>query len=92
MEEKLWKDGIFSRKTATGLLNIVYFYNCKLFGLRAGDEHRSLCVKQYKFGSSNGCEYIKFSGHSNKTYSGGLNHRKLTANNLRIFSVPKVRE
>ena len=53
---------------AIGLLNIVYFYNCILFGLRAGDEHRSLCVNQFCFGVSNGSEYVQFNGHTSKTY------------------------
>ena len=92
MEAKLWDDGLFSRKTGTGLMNIVYFYNCKLFGLRAGDEHRSLTVDQYRFGTSDGCEYMEFSGRSTKTYSGGLKHRKLEAKSLRIFSVAEIGE
>ena len=90
METKLWEDGIFSRETGTGLMNIVYFYNCKLFGLRAGDEHRSLIVDQYEFGTSGGCEYMKLNGRSSKTYNGGLKHRKLTAKSLRIFSVDEL--
>jgi hypothetical protein len=62
MEESLWDKNIFTRKTGIGLLYIVYFYNCKFFGLRAGDEHRSLCVDQFSFGESDGCQYLQFTG------------------------------
>ena len=44
MESMFWDKGIFSWESAAGLLNIVYFYNCKLFGLRAGDKHHLLCA------------------------------------------------
>ena len=45
MEAILWEKGIFSVESCKGLLNVVYFYNCKFFGLRSGDEHRSLNVE-----------------------------------------------
>ena len=54
MECKLWGSGVFSSETSVGLLNIVYFYNYKLLGLRAGNEHCSLCVNQFCFDVSNG--------------------------------------
>ena len=52
MESMFWDKGIFSRESAAGLLNIVYFNNCKLFGLRAGLSHRKLCPKVLKIYSS----------------------------------------
>ena len=87
MESILWEKGIFSRDSANGLLNIVYYYNCKLFGLRAGDEHRALCVEQFHFGYSvDGCAYMHFTGRNSKTYQGGLCHRKLMAKDLKFFA------
>ncbi len=78
MEASLWEKGIFSRKSGDGLLNIVYFYNSKLFGLRAGDEHCSLCVEQFCFGEDGSTRYMQFNGRSSKTYQGCLRHRKLS--------------
>ena len=42
MEATLWD----SRETSKGLLNVVFWYSCKLFGLRAADEHKDLKVSQ----------------------------------------------
>ena len=59
-------------------MNIVYYYNCKLFGLRAGDKYHALCVEQFFFGETeDGSLYMKFTGISSKTYQGGLHYRKL---------------
>jgi len=42
-EEKVWSLGIFSLCIGWGLTNIVFWYNCKLFGLnRGGDEDVSV--------------------------------------------------
>ena len=57
METVFWEKGIFGTSTSEGLLNTVYYYNCKLFGLRAGDEHRNLDAEQYKFGSDEQGKY-----------------------------------
>ena len=92
MESMFWDKGIFSRESAAGLLNIVYFYNCKLFGLRAGDEHRSLCAENYNFGNCEGSLYMQFNGGSNKTYQGGLSHRKLCPKVLKIYPSPELGE
>ena len=45
-EETLWEKGIFSLNTGEGLMYAVLWYNCKLFGLRGGDEHRDLVREQ----------------------------------------------
>ena len=73
-------------------MNAVYFYNCKFFGLRAGDEHRDLCVEQYTFASDGIGEYIVFNGRSSKTYHGGLGHRKLKPKELKIYSIAELGE
>lgn len=39
-EELFWSKGLFGLSSAKSLLNTVYFYNGKLFGLRAS-EHRN---------------------------------------------------
>ena len=40
-EEKFWSAGLFGGGTANQLLDTIYFYNGKMFGLRGG-EHRIL--------------------------------------------------
>jgi hypothetical protein len=40
-KKKLWEKNILGNFTSKSLLNAVFFYNCKLFGLREVDEHRS---------------------------------------------------
>ena len=92
MEMELWEKGIFSRETGDGLLNIVYFYNCKFFGLRAGDEHRQLKVQQFSFGIMNDTEYVQFTGSTSKTYNGGLKHKKHSPKVLKIYSVQELGE
>ena len=47
MEVILWEKSIFSVESSKGLLNVVYFYNFKFFGLRSGDEHHSLDVEHF---------------------------------------------
>ena len=46
-QEHLWDTGVFDLHTAQGLIYITFFYNCKLFGLRGGDEHRALVHEQF---------------------------------------------
>ena len=67
MEAILWEKGIFSVESCKGLLNVVYFYNCKFFGLRSGDEHRSLDVEQFRFCVSDGIDYVEYIGRTSKT-------------------------
>jgi hypothetical protein len=55
----------------------VFFYNCKLFGLRAFDEHRSRECEQFEIGSDNHRKYVHFIGRSNKTFKGGIKQMKL---------------
>ena len=40
-EELFWSKGLFGQSSARSILNTVYFYNGKLYGLRAY-EHRSI--------------------------------------------------
>ena len=90
MEAILWEKGIFSVESCKGLINVMYFYNCKCFGLRSGDEHRSLDVEQFRFCVSDGIDYVEYIGRTSKTYKGGLNQRKLLPKNLRVYAVPEI--
>ena len=71
-EEELWEKGVFNTHTSRGLQNIVYFYNCKVFGLRASDEHSNLKVDQFIFGEDEAGHFVRFVGRPNKTNQGGL--------------------
>ena len=53
--------------TAKSLLNTIYFYNGKLFGVRVG-EHGSLVLNNFEVGSN----FVKFQENSCKTFHGGL--------------------
>ena len=48
-EEKFWSAGLFGSGTAKLLLDTIYFYNGKMFGLRGG-EHRKICVNNFSLG------------------------------------------
>lgn len=75
-EEKiLWEKNVLGNSTSKSLLYSVFFYNCKLFGLRGVDEHRNLSIGQFELHDMNDGErpYIVFRGRSSKTYKGKLN-------------------
>ena len=46
-EERLWQSGHLGDGSSQSLFNTVFYYNCKLFGMRAMDEHRSLKCSQF---------------------------------------------
>ena len=66
-EEQFWAVGQLGGRTSKSLLNTVYYYNGKLFGLRHG-EHRNITVNNFKVGSN----YIEFEENVSKTFHGGL--------------------
>lgn len=45
----LWEKDLLGGATLNSLLNTVFYYNYKLFGLRGLDEHRSLTRDQFSF-------------------------------------------
>ena len=49
-------------ETAKSFLNVGYYYNSKLFGLRRG-EHRRICLKNFEIGDN----YIRFEENTSKT-------------------------
>lgn len=71
-EELLWDKGIFNLVTAAGLLNVVYFYNMKVFGFRCVDEHERLMQEQYLFGEKDGRKYVRYSGRASKGVTGSI--------------------
>lgn len=72
-ENILWEKGLLGNSTGESMLNTLFFYNCKLFGLRAVDEHKTLSVDQFELGQDQKGKFINFTGRANKTYKGKLN-------------------
>ena len=78
-EDQLWERGAINKTTALGLSYGVFFYNSKLFGLRARDEHRDMQRDQIaiKTDPRTGEEYIEYEVRTYKKWQGGLKHRKI---------------
>jgi hypothetical protein len=57
-ENMLWNKGLLGDSSSNSILNTVFFYNSKLFGLRRVDEHRELCVNQISIGTDQTGKYI----------------------------------
>lgn len=92
MEQVLWDEGIFSRKTGEGLTNAVYWYSSKMFGLRATDEHRQLDVSQFTIGTDQTGKYLRFLGRGCKNWQGGLHQQKIDPKDLKIYAKPELGE
>ena len=71
-EAMLWDRGVLDADTGQGLLNIVYFYNCKAFGFRAVDEHEHLMHDQYNLAidPQTGKETLTYLGRLSKNQEG----------------------
>lgn len=76
-ETRLWESGVISMDNAKALSYGVFFYNCKLFGFRGGDEHRDLQTDQYRLTDENGQKVLTFYGRNSKNVQGGLKQRKV---------------
>ena len=64
-----WSKGLLGCGTAKSLLNTVYYYSGKMFGLRRS-EHRTLSLKNIELGPN----FIKFEENLCKTFHGGLKY------------------
>ena len=85
-EALLWKAHQFGTHSGHALLHTVYYYNCKVFGLRSYDEHRNLCCSQYvKKVDEHGRVYLEYTDYGNKTNRGGLTNLKLQAKCIRQY-------
>ena len=69
---------------------LFFWYNCKCFGLRGGDEHHNLDVEQFSVDSDENGQYLQFIGRSSKNFQGGIEHRKIHNKDLRIYSKPEL--
>ena len=66
-EDLFWSKGLMGINSSNSLLNTVYFYNGKLFGLRGG-EHRNITVRNIRV--SDDC--LRFEENSSKSFHGGI--------------------
>ena len=64
-ENKFWTMELLGKNSAKSLLNVVYFYNGKIFGLRAS-EHRNTSLENIEIGDN----YIRFKENVSKTFHG----------------------
>lgn len=91
-EELLWSKGVFDINSSQGLIYLVFFYNCKLFGLRGGDEHRQLCRDQFTVDNDAVGRYLRFMGRSSKNVKGGLRQKDVAVKDLKIYAQPQLGE
>ena len=73
----LWQKKLLGKHTAESLMYTIYFYNGKLFGIRAG-EHRLLWWKNFSL--SENC--IVFNESMSKTFHDCLNDLKYMPRNV----------
>ena len=88
----LWDKGVFSIHSAKGLINAVFWYNCKCFGLKGGDEHRTLVLEQYFVGLDSVSRFLQFNGRLCKNVQGGLKQKNVQTKNLKVYSNPDLGE
>ena len=86
LSQVIWEKNVFSDKSAESLQCTMFFYVCKLFGLRGQDEHRCLTCDQLTVGSDIHGKYVEFSGRSSKTYKGDLKDLELSNKWIRHYS------
>ena len=67
-EEQMWQAEQLGDQTARVLLNTIYFYNGKLFGIRA-QEHRKLRLSDIDLENGNTIVYRE---NCSKTFHGGI--------------------
>ena len=86
----LWSSGQFGCHDGKALLNTVYYYNCKIFGLRSYDEHRNLQCSQYeKKVDEQGRIYLQYTDFGNKTNRGGLKLKTRLFGNMKMWKMAR---
>lgn len=84
-EEMLWDTGVFGSTDSQRLQYTVFYYSCKLFGLRGRDEHRNMQCEQFQIGEDSNGQYIRFTGRNTKTYKGGIGQMALTNKDIKHY-------
>ncbi|XP_074641138.1 uncharacterized protein KIAA1958 homolog [Tubulanus polymorphus] len=86
-ERVLWEKGLLGISSSLALSRTVYFYACKVFGLRSRGEHLNLDVEQFSFGEDDGGRFIRFQGKNSKNTSGGLSQRHIEMKNIKQYDI-----
>ena len=81
-------EGVFGNHNAESLQYTVFFYCCKIFGLRGVDEHSALQCEQFEIGSDERGTFIQFIGRQSKrTKEGFPIWTKLSNKTLRRYCI-----
>ena len=85
----MWNKGVINMETAQGLLNGVYFYNSKIFGLRALDEHVEMDRSQITVVPGGNRRGVHFAGRLYKNNRGCLRMMKIPLKNITHLADPE---
>ena len=85
-EKQLWDSDSVGFHTSKELSYGVFFFNCKVFGLRAIDKYVNLTVEQYEFGKGSLGEYMVFTGRVSKNVQGRLEQRKIDVKSIKQYA------
>ena len=82
----MWQHGILGNSSSEILQYTLYFYNCKLFGLRGREEHHDLKVNDFVLGyDCEGTQYIEYTSRSRKNFNGGLKQKHFEPKIIRHY-------
>ena len=73
-----WSKGLLRFGTAKYLLNTVYYYNGKIFGLRGSERRKEMSLKNFEFGPN-----FKFDENLCNTFHGGLTDLKYVSKRMK---------
>ena len=65
-ESKLWDTGVVGFHSGEASSYAVFFYNCKIFGLRGMNEHVNLACEQFEFGEDSTGQFVMLNGRLSK--------------------------
>ncbi|XP_071123986.1 uncharacterized protein KIAA1958-like [Mytilus edulis] len=85
-ELMLWEKEIVGYDSSAALLIGVFFYNCKLFGMRGRIEHHSLDTSQINIGTDDKGKNIQFTETNSKTFKGGLKQKNVENKNIKHYA------
>ncbi len=77
---------------AEALLNAVFWYACKSFGLRGADKHCNRVREQYSVNIDTVGRHLRFLGRSSKNVQWGIKQRQVKTKDLKIYAQPRLEE
>lgn len=88
-EDKLWEKRVFGQGSGEQLQLTIFFYVCKLFGLRTREDHHLLNVDQFSVGEDGDGRFINFVGRSSKTDNKGESGQlSVQSKSIKYYSKP----